>query len=233
MAGEVIGTFGCLQIRPANRFAELKISGTGAGEGGHMTATSKENPEVIAVGPDIEPLGAVNAKPDDRKGNFEDFISVHPDPAWRAVDGFSFSRKFVEGDPVFLDGGYHRGDLVELAGKLLKGGFDGGLVERGNRLGFEYFSLGILRIGGFSELQGSLVLLVFSHEEILNAGGSTDDEHEESGRDGVEGAAVADFPLMKTSADKVHDIVGGSSRGLVDQEKAVELRGHGRRICLG
>jgi hypothetical protein len=27
--------------------------------------------------------------------------------------------------------------------------------------------------------------------------------------------------------------VGSSSRGFVDQEKSVELRGHGKRICLG
>jgi ABC-type glycerol-3-phosphate transport system permease component len=52
------------------------------------------------------------------------------------------------------------------------------------------------------------------------------------GRDGVEGATVAHFSLMKTPANKVHDIVGGSSRRFVDQEKAVQLRGHGKRICL-
>jgi hypothetical protein len=27
--------------------------------------------------------------------------------------------------------------------------------------------------------------------------------------------------------------VGGSSRGFVDQEKAIELRGHGKLSCLG
>jgi hypothetical protein len=117
-----------------------------------MAATSQEDPKVIAVGANIEPLGAVNTKPDDRKGDFEDFISVHPDPAWRAVDGLSFTRKFVEGDPVFFDGGYHWRDLIELARKLLKSGFDDGLIERGDRFGFEDFTLCILGVGGFPEL---------------------------------------------------------------------------------
>jgi hypothetical protein len=100
----------------------------------------------------------------------------------------------------------------------LEGSFDGSLVERGDGAGFEDFSCGVLGVGGFPEFEGPLVLLVFGHQEILNASSPTDDEHEEPGRDGVESAAVADFSLMKTPADKVHDIVGGSSRRFVDQE---------------
>jgi len=109
----------------------------------------------------------------------------------------------------------------------LEGSFDGSLVERGDGAGFEDFSCGVLGVGGFPEFEGPLVLLVFGHQEILNASSPTDDEHEEPGRDGVEGAAVADLTLIKASANKIDDIVGGSSGGFIDQEKAVELWNHG------
>ncbi len=37
---------------------------------------------------------------------------------------------------------------------------------------------------------------------------------------------MADFSLVEAAANKVDDIVGGSSGGFIDQEKAVELWNH-------
>jgi hypothetical protein len=61
----------------------------------------------------------------------------------------------------------------------------------------------------------------------LNAGGPTDDEHEKPGCDGVESATVSDLSLLEAATYKIDDIVGGSSGGFIDQEKAVELWNHG------
>jgi hypothetical protein len=60
----------------------------------------------------------------------------------------------------------------------------------------------------------------------LDAGGSTDDEHEEAGGDRVERATVANFALMEAAADEVDDVVGGAAGRFIDQEQAVELRDH-------
>ena len=60
----------------------------------------------------------------------------------------------------------------------------------------------------------------------MNAGGPTDDEHEEACGDGVESTAVSDLSLLEAATYKIDDIVGGSSGGFIDQEKAVELWNH-------
>ena len=192
-----------------------------------MATATEEGAEVVAVGPNIETFCAVDSEADRGNGDFENLELIDANAPWGAIDRLSFAGQFVKGHAIFLDGRNHGRNLVELARELLEGSFDGGLVERGDRAGFEDFSCGVLGVGGFSELEGSFVLLVLGHEEILNAGGPTDDEHEEAGGDGVESTAVADLSLMEAAADKIDDIVRGSSGGFIDQEKAVELWNHG------
>jgi len=192
-----------------------------------MTAAAKEDAEVVAVGSNIETFCAVDSKADRGKRDFKNLELVDANPPWGAIDRLSFAGQLVKRYAVFLDGRNHGGNLVELTRELLEGSFNGNLIERGDGAGFEDFSCGVLGVGGFPEFKGSLVLLVFGHQEILNASSPTDDEHEEPGRDGVQGAAVADLTLIKTSTNKIDDIVGGSSGGFIDQEKAVELWNHG------
>ena len=170
----------------------------------------------MAVGPNIETFCAVDSEADRGNGDFENLELIDANAPWGAIDRLSFAGQFVKGHAIFLDGRNHGRNLVELARELLEGSFDGGLIERGHRPGFEDFSRGVLGVGGFSEFEGSFVLLVFSHQEILNAGGSTDDEHEKPGCDGVESSAVSDFSLVEAAAYKIDDIVGGSSGGFVD-----------------
>ena len=192
-----------------------------------MTPAAKEDAEVVAVGSNIETFCAVDSKADRGKRDFKNLELVDANPPWGAIDRLSFAGQLVKRYAVFLDGRNHWGNLVELTRELLEGSFNGNLIERGDGAGFEDFSCGVLGVGGFPEFKGSLVLLVFGHQEILNASSPTDDEHEEPGRDGVAGAAVADLTLINASANKIDDIVGGSSGGFIDQEKAVELWNHG------
>jgi len=192
-----------------------------------MTAAAKEDAEVVAVGSNIETFCAVDSKADRGKRDFKNLELVDANPPWGAIDRLSFAGQLVKRYTVFLDGRNHGGNLVELTRELLEGSFNGNLIERGDGAGFEDFSCGVLGVGGFPEFKGSLVLLVFGHQEILNASSPTDDEHEEPGRDGVQGAAVADLSLIEAAADKIDDIVRGSTWGFIDQKKAVELWNHG------
>ena len=192
-----------------------------------MTAAAKEDAEVVAVGSNIETFCAVDSKADRGKRDFKNLELVDANPPWGAIDRLSFAGQLVKRYAVFLDGGNHGGNLVELTRDLLEGSFNGSLIERGDGAGFEDFSCGVLGVGGFPEFKGSLVLLVFGHQEILNASSPTDDEHEEPGRDGIESAAVADLSLIEAAADKIDDIVRGSTGGFIDQKKAIELWNHG------
>ena len=128
MAGKVIDPLGGFEIGPANGLRKFKVSGAGADEGGHMASATEDGAEVMTVGTNVEALGAVNAKADAGHGDFEDFAFVDADTARRTVDCFTFTREFIERNAIFLDGGNHRGNLFELARKLLEGRFDGGAI---------------------------------------------------------------------------------------------------------
>ena len=218
MAGKVVDPLGSLEIRPAHGFRQLEISRAGADEGGHVSAAADQLAEVVAVGADIKPFGAVNAEADNRQSNFQNLVPVDPHFAGRAVDDFALPRQFIEGNPVFLDGGDHGRDLVEFAGKFSESRLDGGAVEGRNGLGFENLAGGVLGIGGFAKLEGPLVLFVLGHKQILNPGSFPNDEHQKSGGNRVERPAVAHLTLVEAASDKVDDIVGSFAGGFVDEQ---------------
>ena len=232
MASQVIDALGGFEIRPANRLGKLKVSGAGADEGRHVSPTAEPLAEVVAVGPHIEPLGAVDAKADDGGSDFQELIFVDADLAGGAVDRFAFPGQFIEGNAVFFDRRDHGRNLVEFPGELGKGRFDGGAIQRRNGFGLEDLAGGVLSVGGFTQLQGALVLLVLGHEEVLDAGGLADDEHEESGGDRVQGAAMTDLALVKAAANKIDDVMGGFSGWFVDQQETVQLRDHGDELSF-
>ena len=91
MTGQIVGSFGRFEIRPANGFGKFKISRAGSDEGRHMASATEEGTEIVAVGADIESLGAVDAEPDGGKGDFQDFILVDPNPPRGSVDDFAFA----------------------------------------------------------------------------------------------------------------------------------------------
>jgi len=232
MAGEIVDALGRFQIRPTDGFGEFEVSRAGSSQGGHMSPATQQLAEVVAVGANIESLRAVNPKTNNRERDFQDFVFVDADLAGWSVDGLAFPGQFVEGNPVFFDGGDHWRNLVELAGKLREGGFDRGSVQGGHRFGLEDFAGCVLGVGGLTQLEGALVFLVLGHEEVLDAGGLADDEHEKSRGDGVEGAAMADLALVEPAANKIDDIVGGLSGRLVDEQQAIKLRDHGKWFSL-
>jgi hypothetical protein len=84
---------------------------------------------------------------------------------------------------------------------------DGGGVDGRDGVRFENLSGSVLGISGFTEFESSFVLLIFSHEEILNACCPANDEHEQASRDGVERAAVAYFSLVEAASNEVDNIV--------------------------
>ena len=229
---QVVDPLGGFQVGPAYGFGEFKVPRASPGEGGHVASTPKKGPEVMAVGADIKSLGAVNAKPDDRNGNFQDFVFVDANPTRRAIDRFAFAGQLVERDAVFLDGRDHRRDLIELPGEFLECRLDGGVIEGGDTFAFKNFAGGVLGVGGFTEFERSLVLLVLGHEKVLDPGGTANHQHEQTGGNGIEGAAMAHLALTKPAADEVNDIVGGAPRRFVNQEEAVELGDHfGEKIA--
>jgi len=183
-----------------------------------VASCSKDSAEVVTVGAHIEAFGAVDAKANCGESDIQDLILVDANATGRAIDGFAFAGEFVEGNPIFFDCRDHGRDLIKLACKFFKCGLKRGGLDRGNGLGFENFSCRVLCIGCFTQFESALVHFVLGHEKVLDAGGFADNEHEEPGGDGIEGAAVAYLALLKASTDKVDNIMGGFAGGLVDEQ---------------
>lgn len=116
--------------------------------------------------------------------------------------------------------------MVKFPGELLKSGGDGGVIQGRDRFGLQNFASGVLGIGACAQGKRAFVLFIFGHEEVLHAGGPADDEHEKARGNGIERTAVPDFTLVKAATNKIDDIVGGPSGGLIGEEEAVELRDH-------
>jgi hypothetical protein len=91
VAGEVVGTFGSLEVGPANRFRKFKISRASPDQSGHVPAWAKDGAKVVTVGAHIETFGAVNFEVYGRQSNFQNLVSINPHASGGAIDRLSFS----------------------------------------------------------------------------------------------------------------------------------------------
>ena len=120
-----------------------------------------------------------------------------------------------------LDGGGHRGDLLEVAREALRGGSQvvlgrfGGVGEGG------YFAFGVEGGGGGAEAGGRHVLLVEAGDVPREAGGAAEQEDEEAGGQGVERACVAYLGSLGQEPLDAGDRPGAGDAGrLVQEERA-------------
>ena len=140
-----------------------------------------------------------------------------------AFDGLAFAGEFVERYAVFLDGGNHGRFLLDISLKRLGGGVQRLAIERGHRCGGRDVALGIVAVGGFAELNGALVDFVVGSEFHGKLGGSAEEQNQEAGGGGVEGAAMADLLEAVLAADNVHNVVRGGAGRLVDEQCTVQF----------
>lgn len=213
MLGEEVGAVVCVGLEgfPGNGVLEGKVSGFEAGELAEVAAAAEEFAYLMAVGADVESLGAANVEFDGGEGDVVESEGVDVDEAGFALDDFSLASEFVEGNAVFLHGGDHGRGLVEIAFELGEGIGDLLVGEGGDGAGLGDFAIGVLGVGGFAEFERALVFLVFGHEEVLDFGGFTEEEHEEASGERIEGATVADFFEAVIFTHEIDDIVRGFS----------------------
>src|SRR5690242_6946002 len=76
--------------------------------------------------------------------------------------------------------------------------------------------------GAFAELGRALINLVFGHEAVGELGGTSEDEHQQSGGVRIQGAAMPHFLDTELAPDLLDDVVRGWPAGFIDQQSAVE-----------
>ena len=74
-----------------------------------------------------------------------------------------------------------------------------------------------------------MVLLILRHQQILNLGGTTDDEHQQASSHRVECAAMADFFELELTPANSDSIVRGHVRLFVNEQdttRSIGVRVH-------
>ena len=216
-----MGVGSLLERVPTEGAFEGEVAGLEAAELDEMRAAAEVLPDVMAIGADVKALAALDAKFNQRKRDVVDDVGVDVDEARLALDGLAGAGEFVERDAALLEGRDHRRDLIKVTGVFLEGGLELLAGEVGHGLFLECLAVGVLGIGDDAELHGRGVFLVLGHEQVLDFGCLADDEHEEAGGERIERAAMADLLEMKAIAHVIHDVVGGATGGLVDEENSV------------
>src|SRR5438270_541250 len=84
-----------------------------------------------------------------------------------------------------------------------------------------WLARGVVRIGGPSELDHALVRLLHPHQIGLQPRRFSDAEHEQSGRERIERAGVADLLDLRTAPELFDGIVRGDAAFFVEEEEAV------------
>ena len=215
----------------------------GAPQGGEVGAAAELLPDVVGVGADVEAFAAMDAEVDFAAVEVDagDVVVDDADAAAFALDVLPFAGEFVAGDAVDFDGGVHGRGLVEFTAVVFEGGADVAFAEGVDGVGGGDAAVGVLGVGFDAEFHGGGVFFVRTHEAVLQFGGFADDDEEQAGGHGVEGAAVADFAGLQDAAAEGDGVVGGEAGVFVDEEDAVGAGGGGgfaaahgvRGCCVG
>ena len=88
-------------------------------------------------------------------------------------------------------------------------------------------AIGVISIGGKSKADGSFVTLFGALIELVKPGHLADEEREDAGGHGIEGAKMSDGAFAEDFAHAGHDIVRGPSSGFVDDHHTVEWHASG------
>jgi hypothetical protein len=88
-------------------------------------------------------------------------------------------------------------------------------------------AVSIIRVGGESKTDGSVVAFFGVFIELAQAGHFADDQREHTGGHGIEGTEVSDGTFAEDSAHASHDIVRGPTAWFVDDHHTVEWHASG------
>lgn len=206
----------------ADGFFDAEGAGAAAPQGGEVGAAAEQLADVVGVGADVEAFAAADAKVDFGAGEVDaqDVVLADGDVPRLPLDALPFAGEFVAGDAVDFDGGVHGRGLVEAAAVVLEGGADGVGAELVGGAGGDDLAVGVLAVGFDAEFHGGQVFFVIAHEAVLQFGGFADDDHEQAGGHGVEGAAVPDFAGVEDAAAEGDGVVRGEAGVFVDEEDA-------------
>ncbi len=151
-----------------------------------------------------------------------------------AFDLFALAGEFVELAARDLFCRIHRRHLLylahELADRLDQGiGRDG---EVGTRLGGAPLAGAVAGLGLIAEGDEGVIFFFVLIKKLGEARRPPDQHNEHAGRKGIERAGVADLSGLEYPPEPSNNVVGGHSRGFIDDKYAVHFHHSNRKVAL-
>ena len=217
---------GCFELVEAKRLVESEDAGADAAEAGEVSSAAGELAELMGDGADVASGGDGHRKARHVIFKREQAEIVDEDAGGLNGNGKAGAGKLVGGHSPQLLGredGRHLVHLaVEVGGELLK--FGERKRERA-RLGGGG-AVGVEAVGSEAEADGAGVLFVGLGaglgEELGEAGVAAEQQGQDAGGHGVEGAEMTDGLFVGGSADERDDVMRGEAGRFVEDEEAVE-----------
>jgi len=204
-----------------HRLSDLKAARLCAPQRFQVRAATKLFADIMDIRANIKTFAAKDAEIDFRQRDSIDTVTINMNEARLAVDHFSLARQFIEGHTAMFFGRDHWRRLIKIAAEFFKGGANLIFIERRHVALIDDFALSILCACRHAEQQGARIFLVFAHQQILNFRPASQREQQETGRDRIEGPAMADFLDPQRSPDQRHDVVRSHSLCFIDKQDAV------------
>ena len=106
-----------------------------------------------------------------------------------------------------FDCGNHRRHLVKIAAKFRERSANLVIRQWRNLARLDNLAFPVVRRRGDSECHCARVLLIFSHEKVLDFGTPANSQQKQTGRNRIECAAMADLFDLQTTAHQSNDIM--------------------------
>ena len=141
----------------------------------------------------------------------------------RPLDLLSFPGQLVERLALVLEGGIHRGDLLDGAAKGVHGGLDGAGIECRDVALAGHSALDVTGFGGDAQARAGLVGFARVQHERRRLAGLAKADRQQAGGEGVERAGMAGFARRVKPTNLLNGLVGGHAGRLVQQQHAVDV----------
>ena len=121
-------------------------------------------PQLVREAADVGALGAMHAETRGGFGVLTELVRINMNRLGLALDGLAIAGELIKRHTIFFNGGNHRRFLLDVAGEFSRGEVECVAVEWRHRRGVGYFALGVIAVGGLSEMHCAFVDLVVGSE---------------------------------------------------------------------
>jgi len=202
---------------------DRETAGLGTAEFGEVGAAAGDAAELMGNGADVGTGGADDAEASLVIVAGKQVEGLDGDLDRFQVNGQILAGELVSGHAVDLLGGNGRRHLRMGADLEVKPVAELSGIERDRRGVAGSLALSVVSVSGEAKANDGLVDFATDGDELREAGGFADDQGQDAGGHGVQGAKVADFGGARKAPHLVHRVVRCPAGWLIQDDDPVEF----------